>query len=185
MANADFNDLFKKYPNRNAELRAVVNSAYEFGKTIAKEADAALSSGLHEHSVRRQVSYLDHMDGLIDAIKAKPIPDLSATHPTGFNINLSQPYDFFVQDINGEQVPLNEQTRLLAEYWMLLAVELAQSQSASIAGSLVEFDFQRAKNNVAVMRKLLAEMVSRPVLDLPETAAPGASLEPASVAAVG
>ena len=185
MANADFNDLFKKYPNRNAELRSVAKSAYEFGKTVSQEADAALGSGMHEHSIRRQTSYLDYLDTLVEAIHAKPIPDLPATHPTGFNINLSEPYKFFVEDINGEMVPLNEQTQLLAEYWMLTAVELAQSQSASMAGSLTDFDFQRAKNNIGVMRKLLAEMTARPVLDLPETAAPGASLEPASVATVG
>ncbi len=149
MANADFADLFKKYPNRNAELRSVAKSAYEFGKTVAQEADAALGS---------------------------PIPDLPATHPTGFNINLSEPYQMFVQDINGEQVPLNEQTELLAQYWMLTAVELSQSQSASMAGSLTEHDYKRAINNIGVMRKLLTEMTARPVLDLPETAVPGSEL---------
>jgi len=176
MANADFNDLFKKYPNRNAELRAVAKSAYEFGKTVAQEADAALGSGMHEHAIGRQQSYLDYLETLVEAIHAKPIPDLPATHPTGFNINLSEPCVMFVQDINGEQVPLNEQTELLAQYWMLTAVELAQSQSASMAGSLTEFDFKRAMNNIGVMRKLLTEMTSRPVLDLPETAVPGAAL---------
>jgi hypothetical protein len=135
---------------------------------------------MHEHSIRRQASYLDYVDTLIEAIHAKPIPDLPATHPTGFNVNLSEPYNFFVEDISGEMVPLNEQTQLLAEYWMLTAVELVQSQSASMAGSLTDFDFGRAKNNVAVMRKLLTEMTSRPVLDLPETAVPGADLVPAS-----
>ena len=49
-----FEALFKKYPNRNAELRAVANAAYEFGKTIAKEPSAALSSGLDEHAIKRQ-----------------------------------------------------------------------------------------------------------------------------------
>jgi hypothetical protein len=31
-------------------------------------------------------------------------------------------------------------------------------------------------NNIGVMRKLLKEMTSRPVLDLPETSVPGADL---------
>lgn len=184
MANNDFNDLFRKYPNRNPELRAVAKSAYEFGKTVAREADSALSSGMHEHSIGRQNQYLDYMDTVVDAIHAKPIPDLPATHPTGFNINLSEPYDMFVEDINGEKVPLNEQTQLLAEYWMIMAVELAQSQSASMAGSLVEFDYKRAKNNIGVMRKLLTEMTSRPVLDLPETARPGSELVAPSSASI-
>jgi hypothetical protein len=59
---------------------------------------------------------------------------------------------------------------------MLTAVELAQSQSASMAGSLTEHDYKRAINNIGVMRKLLKEMTSRPVLDLPETSVPGADL---------
>lgn len=179
MANPDFNALFKLYPNRNAELRMISRQAYEFGKTIAAEADSALSSGLHEHAIKRQNSYIDYMESMVDAMAAKPIPDLPASHPTGFNINLSEPYDMFVVDINGEKVPLNEQTQLLAEYWMITAVELAMSQSASIGGSLVEFDHQRSKNNLGVIRKLLTEMTARPVLDLPETAVPGSTLEKA------
>lgn len=176
MANPDFQSLFKVYPNRNAELRMVAQSCYEFGKTVAQEADAALSSGMHEHAIARQNSYLDYVEDMIEALKAKPIPDLPATHPTGFQINLSDPYDFFIIDINGEKVALNEQTALLAEYWMLTAVELALSQSASVAGSLTEFDYKRAKNNLGVSRKLLDEMTKRPVLDLPETSFPGSEL---------
>lgn len=176
MANTDFNALFKIYPNRNAELRMISRQAYEFGKTIAKEADSALSSGLHEHSIKRQHSYIDYLESMIDAMKAKPIPDLPASHPTGFNINLSEPYEMFVVDINGEKVPLNEQTQLLAEYWMITAAELALSQSASIAGSLTQFDHERAKNNLGVLKKLLVEMTSRPALDLPETAVPGSEI---------
>jgi hypothetical protein len=176
MANPDFNSLFKVYPNRNAELRMVAQQCYEFGRTVAQEADAALTSGMHEHAIARQHSYINYVEDMINAIQAKPIPDLPATHPTGFQINLSDPYDFFIMDINGEKVALNEQTALLAEYWLLTAVELASSNSASLAGSLTEFDHKRAVNNVAVMRKLLTEMTSRPVLDLPETASPGSEL---------
>jgi hypothetical protein len=176
MANEDFITLFKTYPNRNAELRMVSKQAYEFGKTVALEADSALSSGMHEHAILRQNSYLDYVDSMIDAIRARPIPDLPATHPVSFAINLSEVYNFFTTDVAGEQVPLNEQTQLLAEYWMLTAVELAKSQSAAIAGSLTEFDYLRSKNNIATMRKLLVEIVSRPVLDLPETSAPGSNL---------
>jgi len=179
MANPDFSTLFAVYPNRNAELRMVAKACYEFGKTVSQEADAALSSGMHEHAIARQESYMAYIESMVDAMKAKPIPDLPATHPTGFNVNLSQPYDFFVVDINGEKVPLNEQTQLLAEYWMITAVELVKSQSASMAGSLTDFDHKRAKNNLGVMRKLLVEMTKRPPLDLPETSAPGSELAPA------
>lgn len=59
----------------------VAKSAYEFGKTVAQEADAALGSGMHEWSIGRQNSYLDYMTTLVEAIHSKPIPDLPATHP--------------------------------------------------------------------------------------------------------
>ena len=176
MANADFTSMFKIYPNRNAELRMVSRQAYEFGKTVAAEADSALSAGLHEHAIKRQHSYIDYMEAMVNAMAAKPIPDLPATHPTGFNINLSVPYDMFVEDINGEKVPLNEQTQLLAEYWMITAVGLALSQSASLGGALTTYDTARALNNLGVLRKLLVEITNRPVLDLPETAVPDTQL---------
>jgi hypothetical protein len=180
MANKDFDSLFKVYPNRNPELRAVAKQAYEFGATVAKEADAAMSSGLLDHSIKRQRSYIAHMQGMIDALAAKPTPDLAGTHPTWFNIDLTEKYETFVTDVNGAMVPINEMTQLLATYWMLVAVELAVSQSAAIAGSLVPFDHERAKNNIAVIEKLLTEMTARPVLDLPETSVPGTGTESAS-----
>jgi hypothetical protein len=180
MANLDFKSLFTTYPNRNAELRMVSRQAYEFGKTVAKEADSAMSAGMHEHAIKRQHSYLDYVDSMLVALHARPIPDLPASHPLSFAINMAEPYTFFTTDVNGEEVPLNEQTQLIAEYWMLFAVELAKSQSASIAGSLTDFDFERGKNNIGTIRKLLDEIVSRPVLDLPETAVPGSNVGEAS-----
>lgn len=168
-----FADLFKTYPNRNAELRAIAMTCYEFGKTIAREPSAALSTGLDLHAVKRQRSYIEYAGKLVDAIHAKPIPDLPASHPLDLPIHLDDPYVTFTVDVGGNPVPLNEQTQLLAEYWMITAVELAKSQSASIAGSLVEYDHERAVNNLAVMAKLLTEMTARPILDLPETAEPG------------
>lgn len=170
-----FNDLFKVYPNRNLELRSVVKQAYEFGKTIAKEPSAAHSNGLDEHALRRQKSYVSHTIQMVNALNAKPIPDNPASHPTDLPINLSDTYVTFTTDVGGNQVPLNEATQLLAESWMIFAVELAKSQSASMAGSLVEFDFNRAKNNLDVLNKLLAEVEARPFLDLPETAEPGST----------
>ena len=168
-----FSDLFKQYPNRNAELRSITMQCYEFGKTIAREPSAALSTGLDIHAIKRQKSYIDYIEKMVDALHAKPIPDLPASHPLDLPVNLDDPYVTFTVDVGGNQVPLNEQTQLLAEYWMITAVELAKSQSASIAGSLVEYDWERAKNNLLVMEKLLAEMTNRPILDLPETADPG------------
>ena len=97
MANPDFLSLFRTYPNRNAELRMVSRQAYEFGKTVAAEADSAMSAGMHEHAVARQVSYLDYIDKVISnkgytrmvgRAKAERCPkmrmsDISCARPTG------------------------------------------------------------------------------------------------------
>ena len=169
-----FNDLFKVYPNRNSELRTLVKTMVEFGRTIAKEPSAAHSNGLDEHALRRQRSYVDHAVMTVEALAARPIPDNPHTHPTDLPIDLSLQYITFVTDVNGNNVPLNESTQLLAEKWMIAAVELAKSQSSAMAGAMVSFDYDRAINNLAVVSKMLDEMEARPFLDLPETSEPGA-----------
>jgi hypothetical protein len=50
---------------------------------------------------------------------------------------------------------------------------MAKSNSASMAGSLVSFDFQRCDVNISSIEKLLSELEARPFIDLPETAQPG------------
>lgn len=178
-----FNDLFIVYPCRNSELRSVVKTMYEFGQTIAREPSAAHSNGLDEHALGRQRSYTEHALAMVESINAKPIPDNPGTHPTDLPIDLSVPYITFVEDLNGNEVPLNEVTQLLAEKWMMCAVELAKSQSSAMAGSLVDFDSERAINNVHVIDKLLDESEKRPFLDLPETALPGAAHKASTVKA--
>jgi len=170
-----FNELFATYPNRNSELRAVCKTLYEFGKTISREPSAAHSNGLDEHALRRQKSYVDYSKSMVEALNAKPIPDNPGSHPVQLPIDLTQLYVTFTSDVNGNQIPLNESTQLLAESWMRTAVELAKSQSASLAGSLVDFDHQRAINNLDVISKLITEMEARPFLDLPETSEPGSA----------
>lgn len=170
-----FNDLFQEYPNRNSELRSVAKTFYEFGQTIAREPSAAHSNGMDAHALKRQKSYVDHAVNMVEAINAKPIPDNPAVHPTDLPIDLSVLYITFVSDLNGNQVPINEATQLLAEKWLMAAVELAKSQSAALAGSLVEFDYERAINNLGTISKIIDEIEERPFLDLPETADPGAA----------
>ena len=172
-----FEDLSAVYPNRNAELRSLAKTCYEFGKTIAKEPSAALTQGLDEHALKRQKSYIDYAKGLVEALHAKPIPDMPATHPVNLDINLSDSYITFTTNVNGAEVPINESTQLIAEYWMITAVELAKSNSAALAGSLIQFDYERAINNLETLEKLINEMTKRPILDLPETAEPGAKFQ--------
>jgi hypothetical protein len=176
-----FNDTFKIYPNRNREMRALARTAYEFGTTIAREPSAAHSNGLDEHALKRQRSYVQHMLAMVNALAAKPLPDNPAFHPTDLPIDLSELYVTFTQSVNGDQIPLNETTMLLAESWMVIAVELAMSQSAALAGSLATFDHTRAVNNINALDKLLDEAEARPWLDLPETALPGSAYGNANV----
>jgi hypothetical protein len=166
------NDLHAVYPNRNHELRSVAKQCFEFGKTIAREPSAAHSNGLDEHAIRRQESYIASAKAKIAALNARPIPDDPENHPTQMPIDLSEQYIYFTQDINGNQVPLNESTQMLAEKWLMLASSMAKCQSASLAGSLTSFDHDRAMNKVEVIEKFLEEIKQTPILDLPETSAP-------------
>ena len=174
------NDLHQVYPNRNSELRSVAKQCFEFGQTIAREPSAAHTNGLDEHAIMRQEQYIAHARDMVESLNASPIPDLPATHPTQMPIDFSVEYIYFTEDLDGNQVPLNEATQLLAEKWFLTAVELARSNSASMAGSLVEFDYLRAVNNINSIEKLLTEIKARPFIDLPETALPGSSHGPRS-----
>ena len=114
-----------------------------------------------------------HARNMIESLNSRPIPDRPATHPTQMEIDFSVPYIYFVESLNGVNTPMNEATQLLAEGWLIAAVELAKSNSAAMAGSLVSFDYERALNNVNAIDKLLQEIELRPFLDLPETAQPG------------
>ena len=67
-----FADLFKTYPNRNAELRSIAMTCYEFGKTIAREPSAALSTGIDVHAIKRQKAYIEYVGKLVDAIYKNP-----------------------------------------------------------------------------------------------------------------
>jgi hypothetical protein len=167
------NDLHQVYPNRNIGLRSCAKQCFEFGLTIAREPSAAHSNGLDMHAISRQRQYVQKARDVIERLHAKPIPDRPATHPTQMPIDFSVPYVYFTEDLNGNKVPINEATQELAENWLTLAVELAKSQSAAIAGSLVEYDYQRAVNNVNVLAELIDEIEARPQVDLPETALPG------------
>lgn len=178
-------ELFTVYPNRNHELRAVAKTFYEFGATIAKEPSAAHSNGLDIHALKRQRSYVEYAKAQVEALNAKPIPDNPATHPTSMPVDFSNPYITFTTDVGGNQVPLNESTQMLAEKWLLTAVEMVKSQSAAMAGSLVSFDYERTSNNLDTISKMLDEIESRPFLDLPETDSPGSSYGTRTSATVG
>jgi len=174
------NELHRVYPNRNIGLRSAVKQCFEFGQTIAREPSAAHSNGLDIHAIGRQRQYIQKARDVVERLNAKPIPDRPVTHDVQKPIDLHVEYIYFTEDLNGNKVPLNEATQELAESWLTIAVEMAQSQSAAIAGSLVEFDYKRAVNNIDVLEELLEEIAARPMVDLPETALPGSEIGPRS-----
>jgi hypothetical protein len=167
-----FEDLFTNYPNKNLELRNIAKTAYEFGRNIAQEPSAGMSTGLDQHGLNRQKDWVAALSARLEAFHSKPVPDMPYVHPTRFDIDMSEPYKQFTVD----GMPINEDTQLLAEYWMVCAVELAKSQSAGMAGSIIDADYERIKNDIGVISKFIDEIENRPVVDLPETAFPGAEL---------
>lgn len=168
-----FEDLFKVYPNKNVEGRTVAKAAYEFGRNIAYEPSASMSIGLDEHAIKRQRQYIASMRGYLDAFHDRPLPDSPYTHPTRFDIDLSDPYMQFTKD----GLPINDDTELLCQYWMMLAVNVAASQSAGLAGSLIDADYERCVNLVSTIEQFVNEIETRETPDLPETAFPAAELQ--------
>jgi hypothetical protein len=169
-----FVELFKVYANKNVELEAVTKQCYEFGQNIAQEPSAGMSMGLDEHALGRQRQYVARARYVVEALHARPIPDMPYTHPTRFDVDLSEEYLQFTKD----EIPINEDTEYLARQWMQLAVTLVGGQSAGIAGSLIDPDYTRAVNILAVIEQYLDEVAVRPIPDVPETAFPEAELNP-------
>lgn len=168
-----FEDLFIVYPNKNAELRMLSHKAWEYGRNAAKEQSAAMSIGVNEHAIKRNRRYVQDFRDRLTSIHARPVPDLPYTHPVRLDIDLTAPYRQFTKD--GE--PINEDTRLLAEYWMFIAVSVAKSQSAGMAGSMIDADYERLVEQCNVIDKFLDEVEKRPIPDIPETSFPAAMLE--------
>jgi len=168
-----FAELFMVYPNKNMELRAAAKVAYEFGMNISQEPSAGMSIGVDPHAMKRQRQYVSTILGYIENLHNRPVPDMPYVHPVRFDIDMSNEYSQFTKD----GLPLNEDTQLLAQHWMTLAVEMAASQSAGLAGSLIDADYDRLVNQVGVITQLLDELETRGAIDIPETAYPAAKLE--------
>jgi hypothetical protein len=179
MAELTFNELFQVYPNRNSAVRAVVKKAFEYGANVSQEQSAAMSSGLQDHALKRQRAYVERIRAAVERLAAKPIPDLPRSHPVQYEIDLSTPYNHFTTDKSGTQIPINEDCQSLSEKWMTFCVELALSESAGIAGSLLSFDKERALNNIGVIEELLDEIEIMDPLDMAESNLTSSSYGPA------
>jgi hypothetical protein len=164
--------LFKVYANKNMEVRMLAYKAFEYGRNAAFEQSAGMSIGIDDHAIVRQRRYVEDFNDRLDSIHARPNPDLPYVHPTRFDIDLTERYQEFTKD----GLALNEDTELLAAYWLAVAVSLAASQSAGSGGSLIDADYNRVKEQIAVISKFLDETEKRPIPDIPETAYPAAAL---------
>jgi hypothetical protein len=165
-------DLFRIYPCKNPEIRMLGNKAFEFGRQCSYEPSAGSSIGVDQFAIDRNRRYCDVMDQLYDAIHNRPLPDLPATWPARYDVDLSVPY----QTVTRDNIPINEDTELLSSYWLANAVHCVKSQSAAQAGSMMDADYARCKQQISVIRKFLDEVEKRPIPDLPSTAEPGAPL---------
>ncbi len=165
-------NLFKIYANKNIEVRMLAYKAFEYGRNTAFEQSAGMSIGIDEHAIARQRRYVEDFNDRLDSIHNRPNPDLPHIHPTRFDIDLTERYEEFTKD----GLAINEDTELLMAYWLAVAVSLAASQSAGAGGSLIDADYNRIKEQVAVISKFLDETEKRPIPDIPETAFPATAL---------
>lgn len=157
---------------KNIELRAIVRLCHELGAGIAQEPSAGMSIGLDEHALKRQRQYIMRVLGMVESVHEKPIPDAPRIHPTEFPADLTKLFAQFTAD----NLAINKDTELLSTYWMTIAVEMALSQSATLAGSMTDADYTRAKTNLGVITQYLDELEKAVPLDIPETAHPEAQL---------
>lgn len=173
-------EMFRVYGNRNSEVRAIANQAYEFGKNVAQSQSAALSAGIAPDEVKRQQTYIEATKKNIATANDK-IQDRPQTHPNQYPIDMSIEYNQFVEDTEGNLKPINEHTALLAELWLILAVELARSQSAQISGSLLKSDRIRAEANLDEIDRWLKTFEDQDILDMPETVKGSSEYGPSDV----
>ena len=173
-----FAEFFKEYPNSNAELKTIAKACHDFGMETCKEQTAAMGIGVNDHAIARQRQYVQYVSEMLDAVFARPVPDKPYTHPSVLLIDLSERFPQFVDD---SDTVVNESTQLLATMWMELAVSCSMSQSNKLAGSMIEYDYNRAKEQVVVISKYVEELAKRPIPDIPEVSKfPTISTEPKS-----
>jgi hypothetical protein len=165
-------DLFRVYPNKNIEIRMLASKAFEYGRNAALEQSAGMSIGIDQHAIERQTLYVSDFNSRVDSIHAQPTPDLPHVHPTRFDVDLSDKYQQFTKD----GLPINEDTQLLATYWLAVAVTLASCMSAGMPGGLIDADYNRIKAQMGVVSKFLVETAKRPIPDIPATSFPQAAL---------
>lgn len=166
-----FSDLFGIFTHKNTELASVADFGHEAGVNTAREQSGGSTMGINQHAFDRQAQYLQNATERLDALEATPIPDLPAVHPMTFETTHIEPDLITVDDI-----PLNKDTKALCQMWQMFAYELLHSNSAGVGGGAHKFDIIRARQNLGAIEQFVAALNSATDVDMPETAAPAATL---------
>lgn len=173
-----FNDLFRVYEIKNNSIKSFAETLYDYGLNLSESSAAALTNGFDDHTLRRQLSYVGQAIALAEVMASSPQSDMPQTHPIFFEANLSTPFETFVAtDTAGTTRAINEDVANLARQWMLVAVELCMSNSAALPAGTLEHDGRRLIDNLLAIEKYLEDTAPAGRIDVPESAAPAASIQ--------
>jgi len=165
-----FEDLFGTWTVKNQELKSVADFANECAVNTAKEQSAGMTIGLNEHAMTRQAGWIKNIASRVESLAQRPIPDLPATHPVGFEVDHAPSPELITVD--GKD--LNSDATAVCSMWQTIAYELVKSNSAGLGGGLTSFDATRTRSNVASLEQFLLAVQDAGDVDFPETAAPEA-----------
>jgi len=163
---------------KNSELKNLAKFCHEAAVNTAREQSSGLTTGLDPHAVTRQGQYLAAGRLRAEALSTRPFPDLPQSHPTLLECDISLVPDI-LRDENNRVV--NDDVVGLMEMWQRLAYELVNSNSAGLAGTLINHDYVRV---VAIFDSIeqIVETYSQEAIgvDFPETTSPDATAKPKS-----
>ena len=157
---------------KNSELKVLARFLHECAVNTAKEQSSGLTTGLDPHAIARQGQYLTASRLRAEALATRPFPDLPQTHPQLLECDISTTPDI-IRDKDGSV--LNDDILAVMEMWQRGAYELVKSNSAGLAGTLINYDHVRILALLDSIEQIV-ETFSQEALgvDFPETSAPDA-----------
>ena len=157
---------------KNSELKVLARFFHECAVNSAKEQSSGLTTGLDPHAIARQGQYLTAARLRAEALAARPFPDLPQSHPQLLDCDISKVPDV-IRSADG--AILNDDILAVMEMWQRGAYELVKSNSAGLAGTLIQYDYIRIGAILDSIEQIV-ETFSQEALgvDFPETSAPDA-----------
>lgn len=166
-----FEDLWKTFSVKNSELKFVADFAHKCAVNTMREQSAGLSVGMTVHALERQAAWVANCRDRLQALHQHPIPDLPATHPTEFVCDYSEVPEI-ISTAGGQ--PLNSDVLAVGTAWATFFNEFCRSNSAGLAGGMLDFDEKRASQNLDSILQVLDSITRASSVDFPETAEPEA-----------